>query len=193
MDLNSIEKLELNKILSAAAEYASTEGGKAVVRSRLPSSDLQEVRRRLTLTEECDKLLYVYGVGKIECFCDLSDELERVKKGSILSCGDLLNAAALLRAARLAYTSVVKTDESDITLVRSLTDNIYFNKILEDEITEKIISVDAVSDYASDKLYSIRSKIKNLNTRIREKLSEDTSVKDVTYLQDSMVTIRNDS
>lgn len=192
MDLNSIEKLELNKILSAAAEYASTEGGKSLVRSRLPSSDLQEVRRRLTLTEECDKLLYVYGIGKIEYFCDLSDELERVKKGSILSCGDLLNAAALLRAARLAYTSVVKTDESDITLVRSLTNNVYFNKILEDEITEKIISVDAVSDYASDKLYSIRSKIKNLNTRIREKLSEYTSGKDMTYLQDSIVTIRND-
>ena len=57
MDLNSIEKLELNKILSAAAEYASTEGGKALIKSLLPSSDLQEVRRRLTLTEESDKLL----------------------------------------------------------------------------------------------------------------------------------------
>ena len=192
MNLNGIEKLELNKILSATADYAATEGGKALILSCVPSADLTEVRKSLALTAECDKLLYTYGIGKIESFEDMHGELERVKKGSVLSCGELLNTAALLRSARLAYTCVDKSDENEIVLVRSFTKNLYFYKNLEDDISEKIISVDAVSDFASEKLYSIRTKIKNLNARIREKLSEYSSGKDGEYLQDAIVTIRND-
>ncbi len=192
MDLKSIEKLELNKILSAVAEYCSTEGGKKGVTNCSPSSDLAEVRERLSATAECDALLYSYGIGKIESFCDISDELERVKKGSTLSCEELLNAATLLRAARLAYSQVEKTDENQIKLVRKITRNIYFDANLENDITDKIISTDAVSDYASERLFSIRSKIKNLNARIREKLSEYVSGKQAEYLQDAIVTMRND-
>ena len=70
--------------------------------------------------------------------------------------------------------------------------NLYFDRNLEDDISEKIISVDAISDTASDRLYSIRSKIKNLNARIREKLAEYASGKHSEYLQDGIVTIRND-
>lgn len=192
MDLKSLEKLELNKILSAVGDYASTEGGKKLITECLPSENLAEVKNRLLLTEESDKLLYVYGVSKIENFPDLSDELARANKGSVLSCGELLSVAALLRAARVAFTSIEKTDESDVILLRAVANNLYYSYNLECDITDKIISVDAVSDFASDKLFSIRSKIKTLNARIREKLSEYTSGKDGEYLQEPIVTMRND-
>lgn len=192
MDSKSIEKLELNKILSAVAEYAALESGKALIKSCKPSTDLQEVRRRLSLTRECDKLLFVHGIGKIEQFDDVSDEIKRAAKGSILSCGELLNAAALLRSARVAYTSVSKIDDEEISLIRKIADNLYFDRNLEDDICNKIISQDTVSDFASDKLYSIRSKIKSLNERIRAKLSEYVSGKNAELLQDGIVTIRND-
>ena len=83
--INSTEKLELNKILSAVSEYAVTEGGKSVVKGLIPSVDLSEAEYRLSVTQECDKLLYVYGLGKIEAFSDITDELSRAKKGSTLS------------------------------------------------------------------------------------------------------------
>ena len=92
----------------------------------------------------------------------------------------------------MAYSQVEKTDENQIKLVRKITRNIYFDANLENDITDKIISIDAVSDYASERLFSIRSKIKNLNARIREKLSEYVSGKQAEYLQDAIVTMRND-
>ena len=192
MDTKSFEKLELNKILSAASNYAVLDGGKKLILDCKPSADLEEVRRRLTLTRECDKLLYTYGIGKIEQLGELSDILVRAKKGSALSCGELLNAASLLRSVRIAYTSISKVSDDGIALVRSIADNLYFDKGLEDDITDKIVNSEAVSDHASDRLFSIRSKIKNLNERIRAKLSEYVSGKNAEYLQDAIVTIRND-
>lgn len=191
MDRKSIEKLELNKILTAVAEHASLGKAKTLLTECAPATELDEVKRRLALTEECDKLLYVYGIGKIEQFSEAEDALLRAEKGSALSCGELLNAAALLRSARIAYESIEKTDD-DIILVKKLAAEIYYDKLLEDDITDKILSPEDVSDNASDKLYSIRSKIKNLNERIRSKLSEYVSGKDAEYLQDGIVTIRND-
>ncbi len=190
--INSTEKLELNKILGAVSEYAVTEGGKSVVKGLIPSVDLSEAEYRLSVTQECDKLLYVYGLGKIEAFSDITDELSRAKKGSTLSCAELLSCAALLRSARIIYKSVEKADENEIKLVRNLTKNLFFDKNTEEDITEKIISQDSVSDFASDRLYSIRTRIKNLNARIREKLSEYAAGKDSEFLQDGIVTMRND-
>ncbi len=190
--INSTEKLELNKILGAVSEYAVTEGGKSVVKGLIPSVDLAEAEYRLSVTQECDKLLYVYGLGKIEAFSDITDELSRAKKGSTLSCAELLSCAALLRSARIIYKSVEKADENEIKLVRNLTKNLFFDKNTEEDIIEKIISQDSVSDFASDRLYSIRTRIKNLNARIREKLSEYAAGKDSEFLQDGIVTMRND-
>lgn len=192
MDKKSVEKLELNKILASAAGFASLDSGKQLIYSCEPSADLEEVRERLEFTRECDKLLYVYGIGKIEQFNDTEDMLMRAKKGSALSCGELLEVATLLRAVRVAYTSINKIVDDEIVLVKSVANNLYFDRALEDDITQKIISAEAVSDSASDKLYSIRSKIKSLNERIRAKLTEYITGKNAEYLQDAIVTIRND-
>lgn len=191
MDSKSLEKLELNKILSLVAEYAALEKGKALILSCQPSTDLSEVRRRLDITEECDKLLYTYGVSKIEVFPNLQDSLIRASKGSTLSCKELLDCATLMRSARIACGNVEKIEE-ELPLTKSLTRNIYFDKRLEDDICEKIVSVDALSDHASERLYSIRVKIKSLNARIREKLAKYASGKYSEFLQDGIVTIRND-
>lgn len=192
MDIKSIEKLELNKILASASNVAVLESGKKLILDCQPSTDINEVRRRLTLTKECDKLLYTYGIGKIEQFNENFDMLTRAKKGSALSCGELLEAAALLRSVRIAYTSISKISDGGIILVKEIANNLYFDRALEDDITDKIVNSETVSDHASVKLFSIRSKIKNLNERIKAKLSEYVSGKDAEFLQDSIVTIRND-
>lgn len=191
MDKRSLEKLELNKILASVAEYAALEKGKALISACEPSTELSEVRRRLDITGECDKLLYIYGVGKVEAFPDVTEVLKRASKGSVLSCKELLDCAALLRSARVAFTGVEKFDD-ELPHTKSLVRNLYFDRGLEDDIIQKIISVDALSDNASDRLYFIRSKIKSLNARIRDKLSEYASGKYSEFLQDGIVTIRND-
>ena len=191
MAQNNYNGLELNKILSACANFAVLDSAKSAICATLPSGDLAEVRGKLNLTAEGDLLLYKYGVGKVEYFDDVTDLLVRSSKGSALSCGELLSVNCLLRSARTTYRAINSTDD-DIIMLKNLVKNVYFDENLESDITEKILANDKVSDYASDTLYSIRSKIKSLNERIRSTLAEYASGKDAQYLQDSIVTMRND-
>lgn len=192
MDRESITKLELNKILAACSEYAVLQSSKTALRALLPAGGLDEVRGRLNFTAECDKLLYRFGVGKVEYFSEVQPLVARAAKGSALSCAELLEVNALLRSARLAYTAVKGADDGGLPIAGRLADDIFFDARLEDDIAEKIISPDTVCDSASDALYSIRSKIKSLNERIRSTLSEYVSGKDAAYLRDSLVTVRGD-
>ena len=122
MNQRAIEKTELNKILSLAAEYAVLDGGKQRLQVLEPASDPKEAKRRLNTTEECLTLLFQHGISKIESFPAFSDELGRAKKGSALTCGELLKAENLLRSARIAYTSIKGVTDDSITEVRLLSD-----------------------------------------------------------------------
>ena len=114
MNQRAIEKTELNKILSIAAEYAVLEGGKENLRAFSPGSEPKEAKRLLKLTEECVKLLFSYGISKIEHFPSFTDELGRAKKGSSLTCGELLKAENLLRSARIAHGSITSITDEEI-------------------------------------------------------------------------------
>ena len=192
MDLQSLKKLELDKILSACASYAVLQSSKQAIVSTLPTGDIETVRQRLKLTGECDKLLFTYGVGKVEYFDDVTDLITRASKGSTLSCKELTEVNRLLVSARATYRSIASIDDGQITLIKEIASRIYFDEHLETDIAEKIIGGEQVSDYASDALYTIRSKIRSLNERIRSTLSEYITGSTANYLQESIVTIRND-
>ena len=192
MNQRAIEKTELNKILSLASDYAVLEGSKKNLCAFQPVCEPKEVKRLLTLTEECVRLLFSYGISKIEYFSPFSDELGRAKKGSPLTCGELLKAENLLRSARIAHTSVSSVTDEEIREVRLLSDRLYYDQNLEEDIKTKILNDTEVSDYASDKLYSLRREIRLLNERIRSRLSEYLSGSEGKYLQDGIVTMRND-
>ena len=130
-------------------------------------------------------------MGKIEYFPPFSDEIERAKKGSALSCGELLSVGNLLRAARIAHSGVTGVTDEEITGIRALADNLYFDSNLEDDIQTKILNDTELSDYASDKLYSIRREIRSLNERIRTRLSEYLTGEEGKYLQDGIITMRD--
>ncbi len=191
MNRRAIEKTELNKILSQAAEFAVLEGGKALLLQTPPSAELGEVKRRLRVTEECKQLLFVHGVAKIEYFSPFGDELGRAKKGSSLTCAELLKTEGLLRSARIAYTSVNGIREENIVEVKKLADRIYYDEHLETDIHTKILSDSEISDYASDKLYTIRKEIRALNERIRARLAEYLTGAEGKYLQDGIITMRD--
>lgn len=192
MNKVSYQKLELDKILAACSSFACLSATKEALLSLQPSGDLTEVRERLATTAECDKLLFRYGAGKVEYFPEVGDLIRRASKGAALSCGELLNVNALLRSARVCFRSVNSVDDGGIVRIKQIASRLYFDEALENDITEKILNAEQVSDYASDALYSIRSKIKSLNERIRSSLSEYISGDNTKYLQDGIVTIRGD-
>ncbi len=191
MNIKAIEKTELNKILSIVSGYAVTEGGKARVLDLHPATDVETTQKRLKITEESVAILFTHGIAKIEYFSPFLDELERAKKGSPLTCGELLKAENLLRSTRIAHKGISGVNDESLSGLKALADNLYYDENLEEDIRTKILSDTEVSDYASDKLYSLRREIRLLNERIRTRLSEYLSGTEGKYLQDAIVTMRN--
>lgn len=191
MNQRAIEKTELNKILAAVAEYAVLDASKEALCKYAPVSELALVKKNLDKTEECEKLLFIHGVGKVEYIPPFSDELKRAQKGSTLSCGELLGLGCLLRSTRIAYTSISSINDEDIKLMKQVADLLYFDQALEEDITTKILSDTEISDYASDRLYTIRREIRLLNEKIRARLAEYLTGSEGKYLQDSLVTMRD--
>lgn len=192
MNKFSNKKLELDKILSSCSTYACLEPTKRALAALQPSGDISVVRERLAITAECDKLLFRYGAGKVEYFPEVGDLIKRASKGSALSCAELLSVNSLLRSARVCYGSISSADDNEIVKIKQIASRLYFDEALENDISEKILNAEQISDYASDALFSIRSKIKSLNERIRSSLSEYVSGENTKYLQDGIVTIRGD-
>ena len=191
MNARAIEKTELNKILSAVAGFATLDNAKTRLIKTEPTPLLAEAKERLKTTEECLALLFSHGVSKIEYFPPFSDEIERAKKGSALSCGELLKIGNLLRSARIAYSSIHSVNDDSIERLKTLADRIYFDCALEEDIGAKILNDSEVSDHASDKLYSLRREIRLLNERIRSRLGEYLTGSEGKYLQDGIVTMRD--
>ena len=191
MEERILDKLELNKVLSGVASFAVLDQSKQNIVLSRPSETLAEAEYRLALTAEADAALFRYGVGRIEMYPLLQEEIDRSEKGATLSCGELLSVCALLRSARVAYRSVQSLPAEESRLLRELASQIYFDEALENEITEKILSEEEISDYASDELYSIRRSIRSLNERIRARLSEYLSGDSARYLQEGIVTMRD--
>ena len=186
-----LNTLEYNKILSLCAKYAVLDFSKRIIEDLMPSDDFDEVNFLLKKTSEAHKLLFTHGASGIEFFDPIEDELDRAKRGSVLSMGEILRIARILRSSRVVYNSITSITDEEIVALRSIAESIYFDKYLEEDITDKIISDDKMSDNASEKLYQIRRKIRRLNEQVKEKLSYYVRSQSK-YLQDSIVTMRGD-
>ncbi len=191
MDNKVIEKLELNKILSQVSSFAVLAMTKQRILCEQPAAEGRGAQSRLDLTTEGDAALFRRGIGRVEEFPPFGDEPERAAKGSSLSCKELLGMAALLRSARVAYRGVQALPPEESPLLREIVSGIYFDEVLEKDITEKILGEDEISDYASDELYNIRRSIRSLNERIRSRLSEYLGGAGAKYLQEGIVTMRD--
>ena len=183
--------LEYNKILTLCAKHAVLDFSKQIINELTPLADFEEVSFLLKKTSEAYKLLFTHGVSGIEFFDPITDELDRAKRGSVLSMGELLRVARILRSSRIVYNSITSIVDEEIVALRSIAESIYFDKYLEEDITTKILSEDKIADTASEKLYQIRRKIRRLNEQVKEKLNYYVRSQSK-YLQDSIVTMRGD-
>ncbi len=190
--MKSAKLLELDKILQAAAEYAVLEESKRALAALEPTDEMGEAERLLTLTEEASRLLFTLGCSRVEYFPAPGDSLERAQKGAVLSCKELLDLAALLRSARVLYDGVSSLADESIVLFRELASRLTFDKRLEKEVGDKILSEDTIADTASERLFSIRKEKRLLGERIRARLAQYLTGDEKKFLQEGIVTVRED-
>ncbi len=188
----TLKAIEYDKIMSEVSDYAVLAKTKDEIVSFKPLTVFSAVQDIQNKVYEAYTYLYVHSIGEIYYFEDVIDELKRVDMGGVLNNAELLKIAANLKSARLLKTSVLSVNNDSLFFIRQIVERLYINHDFEKEISDKIISEDEISDNASPKLYSIRKNISNLNARIREKLNSYTRGEFGKYLQDNLVTMRQD-
>lgn len=191
ISVKSLKALEFDKVAQKLSEYCVLYKTKDLAINLRPEENFLNAKHLQDKTSEAFELLYTGGVSGIEFYDDIEDAPERAEKGSTLSMGELLRIARFLKSSRILSSSITaSTIEAPILKAQAST--IFVDSYLENEIRSKIISEDAMSDNASEKLYSLRKQIKRLNEQIREKLMSFVRVGNNKYLQENIITMRGD-
>ena len=185
----SLQKLELDRVLSMLAECAgSTEGKEACMRLR-PTSDLEDVRLMLDQTTAAYDLCTRKGNPGFSEVRDVSASLERADRGGSLQPKELLHIASVLRCARTIKGYVAEDEKKTVLdpMFQALTPN----KYLEDKIFGAILSEEEIADNASHELADIRRHMRIQAGKIRDGLQKIiSSPAYAKYLRESIITIR---
>ena len=184
--------LELDKVLSMLANYASAADSKEMALNLEPETNITIAKGELKKTEDAYILLAKFGGPSFGSIKNVNNSLARANAGGVLTMRELLDIGENLRVIRSLHEW--RSRQSDET---SYSIDVYFgslrpNQYLESKITSSITSEEEMSDNASPTLADIRRKMKQQASRIREKL--DGIIHSQTYqkcLQDAIVTQRN--
>ena len=183
--------LELDKVLAQAAEFASNDTTRDMIRHCKPSTDLAEVKREVQKTDDALQLALQFGTPPFSEFKNICNMATRAASGARLSLKDLLDVAELLRQVQALYSWYGHCSESATTL-DYLFSLIVPNDDLLATLERSIVSEEEIADSASPTLADIRKKLVRARSQLRETL--DKMIKNKTmqkYLQESTVTIRD--
>lgn len=192
MNSKVLRVLEYNKIIDMLADKATSEQGRKLVRALVPMTDMDAVIQ--AQTETADALGYLFRQGSVSFGSnkDLGMCIRSLDVGSVLSIPELLRIAAFLENVS-RIKSYGRKDREDAP-ADSLTG--YFDVLepltpLANEIRRCILSEEEIADDASPALKHIRRSMTVTNERIHAQLTSMINGSCRTYLQDAVVTMRN--
>lgn len=192
MNQKALSSLEYPKIIERLIEKASSPMGKELCRKLQPSTDINKIRLMQTQTKDALTRLFQKGSVSFGSVKDIRGSLKRLEIGSSLGIMEILSVCALLE-----NTSRVKAysrgDRSDLPSdsLDSMFEQLAPLPPLSSEIRRCILSEDEISDDASPALRQVRRNMKVTNDRIHTQLSGLVNGNARTYLQDSVITMRN--
>ena len=187
----TLRSLEFDKICEMLASHAPTDGSARMAKMLEPSSDVDKVILRQRRTSDAKRLCDAKGMPSFGMVKDVSESCERAEKGAILTPGELLAVASVLRTAR-TLTDYCHGNHLFDTVLDEIFDRLIPNRTLEDKITRAIISEELIADEASPTLANIRRQIRIANSKIKETLQRFVQGGSHSkYLQENIVTTRN--
>ena len=218
MNEKVLKTLEYNKIIELLAGKANSAPGKKLCRELVPSTDLGEIRRNQRQTADALRRLFRFGSTSFGNNKDLGYSIRSLEVGSTLSILELLNIASMLdnvsrikaygRQDRKESSAGENSDRSgngrngsnggsaeSEEESRDTLDE-YFELLtpltgLANEIHRCILSEEEIADDASPKLKNIRRSMLQTGDKIHGQLTSMLSGSYRTYLQDAVITMRN--
>ena len=195
MNEKALRILEYHKIIHLLEEKASSAPGKELCRKLVPMTDAKAIEEAQQQTADAFTRLVKNGRIGFSGNKDISFSIKSLDIGSSLSAPELLKIAASLACASKAkaYARSERNEEE-----AAFTDSLqpFFDEIepltpLQNEINRCIISEEEIADDASTKLKHIRRSISQTNDKIHSQLTNMVNSSYRTYLQDAVITMRN--
>ncbi|MDI3534568.1 MAG: mismatch repair protein MutS2 [Thermosediminibacterales bacterium] len=193
MDEHSIKVLEFHKIIDRLKELTVSPMGRELAEKLLPVSDMREVKYKLDETGEAVKILQEESTPPFGGLKDIRMALKKSEKGSMLLPDELLDVADLLRCSRNIKTFFynIKDSKKKYMIIGEHINNLVILKQIEDKIFSSIDEQE-ICDGASDKLRSLRRRIRELQNEIKDKINTILkSPQNRKMLQELIVTQRN--
>ena len=192
MNSKVLRVLEYNKIIERLTDKATSEQGRKLTAALEPMTDLEAIRKAQTETADALGYLLRKGSTSFGGNKDLGMCIRSLEIGSTLSIAELLRIAAFLE--NVSRIKSYGRKEREDTPADSLDE--YFESLepltpLSNEIRRCILSEEEIADDASPALKKIRRSMAIANDRIHSQLASMISGSCRTYLQDAVVTMRN--
>ena len=196
MDSRTLHILEFDKIIALLSARAQSAPGRELCEALLPSPEIAEVSVRQSQTDDAVRILLAKGTPPLTGLSDVRPAASRAVAGAVLNCSELLRIAALLRgAARLkAFVPAHSGNAGIVQDVNSLYEamsRLAPAPDLEHAISNAILGEDEISDRASPELYSIRRRIREAQSKVKDIL-ERLIRSNSRALQEQLVTMRGE-
>lgn len=193
MNSKVYKTLEFDKILELLSRCASSKAGASLCEQLTPFSNIEEIRTAQKQTSDAVSRLRKKSGPSLGSLPDIRPSLKRMAIGSALNIQELLEISAILDSAESAKRFLrPENDETPLDSLSSFYEALDSCEHLNNEIKRCILSLDEIADDASPKLKDIRRHMANTRSSIQQTLNRlVTSQSMKTYLQDSVVTMRN--
>lgn len=192
MNEKVLRTLEYNKIIAMLTEKASSDPGRKLCMELIPSTDIDVITEAQKQTSDALSRLFKKGSTSFGGNKDIGYTLKSLSIGSTLSTSELLKIAGLLENVnRIKTYGRREREEEQRDSLDDFFDCLEPLTPLSNEIRRCILSEEEISDDASPGLKHIRRSMMLTNDKIHTQLTGMVNGSYRTYLQDAVITMRN--
>ena len=192
MNDKALRILEYHKIINLLIDKATSLPGKEVCKKLTPMTELAAIEEAQQQTADAFTRLIKGGRIHFSDNKDISFSLKSLEIGSNLSASELLKiASSLACAGRARSYARTERDEEIADSLKPLFEELEPLTPLQNEINRCIISEEEIADDASPNLKRIHRSINQTNDKIHSQLTNMVNTSYRTYLQDAVITMRN--
>lgn len=192
MNEKVLRTLEYNKIINMLTERANSDPGRKLCRELKPYTDIDVINEAQQQTADALSRMFKKGSTSFGGNKDLGYSIKSLSVGAALSAAELLKIAGMLEnVSRVKSYGRRERDDEQKDSLDAFFDALEPLTLLSSEIRRCILSEEEISDNASPALKSIRRNIMLTNDKIHSQLNNMVNGSCRTYLQDAVITMRN--
>ncbi len=188
--VKALSAVEYFKITKRVSSFAVLDESKKIIEEQTPCDSYFGVEILLKKTKEAYRLLYELSWSDFPFFENCKEQLFHCQKGGVLNVSDLFKIKNFLIVSRTFSDKFKGLNDVEIKLLKEVADRIVVFDDLERDLVRKIADYDKIADDATFDLANARRLIRQLNSKIREKINSYAHGELGKYLQDNVVTLR---